>query len=129
MPWKHRGDYVLLFRAGDLVAPTGLYCLAGAIEADPDVAVLYGDQDELDAKGRRVRPWFKPQWNDELFLAQDYLSRAVALGATVARQHAMGVTRSMSCSSRPRQPPRARSSTSLTSSATGNPRRKLQRLV
>ena len=86
-----RGDYVLLLRAGDLLPLTTLYYLAEVIQADPDAAVVYGDQDEIDAKGRRVRPWFKPQWNEELFLAQDYLSRAVALRANVARQHATSV--------------------------------------
>ena len=81
-----RGDYVLLLHAGDLVASTGLYRLAEAIEADPGALVLYGDHDELDASGRRNCPRFKPQWNEELFLARDYLSGAVAIRTSLARQ-------------------------------------------
>ena len=81
-----RGDYVLLLRSGDLVASTGLYRLAEAIEANPGALVLYGDQDELDASDRRIRPRFKPQWNEELFLAQDYLSGLVAIRTSLARQ-------------------------------------------
>ena len=83
-----RGDYLILLHSGDVIAPTALFRLAGAIYADPGAAILYGDQDELDATGRRVRPWFKPQWNEELFLAQDYLSSAVAVRMDLAREHA-----------------------------------------
>src|SRR5439155_12397400 len=49
-------------------------------------AILYGDEDELDDHGRRTRPWFKPRWNEEMFLAQDYLSSAVAIETALARK-------------------------------------------
>ena len=80
------GDFVLLLNAGDVLAPTAKHRLAEAIDANPQAAMLYGDQDELTASGRRVRPWFKPQWNEELFLAQDYLSGAVAIRTSLARE-------------------------------------------
>lgn len=50
-----------------------------------DPAVLYADQDEISANGKRARPWFKPGWDEDLFLAQDYLSTACALPITLAR--------------------------------------------
>ena len=87
-----RGDYVLLLQSGNLVASTGLYRLAEAIESNPGALVLYGDQDELDESGRRIRPRFKPQWNEELFLAQDYLSGLVAIRTSLARQIAADAT-------------------------------------
>jgi GT2 family glycosyltransferase len=46
--------------------------------------ILYGDQDEFDRFGWRRNPWFKPEWDPEMFLAQDYLSAAVAIPVTIA---------------------------------------------
>lgn len=47
--------------------------------------ILYGDQDEFDRFGVRRNPWFKPAWDPEMFLAQDYLSAAMAVPATIVR--------------------------------------------
>jgi len=47
--------------------------------------ILYGDQDEFDWFGWRRNPWFKPAWDSEMFLAQDYLSAALAVPVTIAR--------------------------------------------
>jgi len=49
--------------------------------------ILYGDQDEIDRFGWRSNPWFKPAWDREMFLAQDYLSAALAVPIATAREH------------------------------------------
>jgi GT2 family glycosyltransferase len=46
--------------------------------------ILYGDQDEFGQFGWRRNPWFKPAWDPEMFLAQDYLSAALAVPVTIA---------------------------------------------
>lgn len=81
------GDYVVPLCVGDLLSETALFRFAEALQANAGAAVLYGDQDEFDDEGRH-RPWFKPSWNEELFLAQDYLADAVAIETTVARTNA-----------------------------------------
>lgn len=42
-------------------------------------AIFYADQDEHDARGRRINPWLKPSWDEAMFLAQDYVSTICAL--------------------------------------------------
>ena len=79
-------DYVLLLRAGHVLASSALDRLAEAAEANPGALIIYGDEDELEPSGRRVRPWFKPKWNEELFFAQDYLTGAVAIRTNLARR-------------------------------------------
>lgn len=54
------------------------------------VALLYGDQDEQGPRGQRVAPWLKPQWNYELFLAQDYLGGACAIPIEPVRRISIG---------------------------------------
>ena len=82
------GDFVVLLRAGDRLSQAALFHFADALQRDADAAILYGDQDEMDNRGRRMRPWFKPRWNEELFFAQDYLSSAIAIESSTARQSA-----------------------------------------
>jgi hypothetical protein len=65
-----------------------LFKLGFALQHHENVSIMYGDQDELDHRGQRSRPWFKPRWNRELFLAQDYLASAVAIEIELARQAA-----------------------------------------
>ena len=81
------GDYVVPLLAGDMLSEVALLRFAEALQSEADASILYGDEDELDERGR-VRPWFKPGWNAEMFLAQDYLSRASAIVAHVARSAA-----------------------------------------
>lgn len=78
-------DYLVPLRVGDTLSPSALFRLAEAVQSNKEAAILYGDQDELDQSGRRSRPWFKPRWNREMFLAQDYISSAMALDIAVAR--------------------------------------------
>lgn len=52
-----------------------------------NMAILYGDQDELGDWGLGANPWLKPQWDAQMFLAQDYVTTACALpvAASAAR--------------------------------------------
>jgi GT2 family glycosyltransferase len=50
--------------------------------------VIYGDEAGLRRDGALEAPWFKPDWNNELFLALDYLSSAVAIRADIAQEAA-----------------------------------------
>jgi len=82
---ESKGAYIVPLKAGDQLSTWALFHFAEALQSQHDAAILYGDEDELDEKGVRRRPWFKPQWNEELFLARDYLSRACAVRSASAR--------------------------------------------
>ena len=70
------GDYILPLGPEALLAPHALYRFGKAVLNNPDASVFYADEDIITTRGHRETPWFKPQWNPELFLAQDYLSGA-----------------------------------------------------
>ena len=80
------GDFIVPLRAGDQLSPTALIRYAEALEGNPAADVVFGDQDSIDEAGERSSPWFKPAWNRELFLAQDYLSDSAAVRAEAARR-------------------------------------------
>ena len=68
------GDFVALLDHDDELAPTALYFVALALNKNPDLHLLYSDEDKLDARDRRFEPYFKSDWNPELFLAQNFIS-------------------------------------------------------
>jgi GT2 family glycosyltransferase len=68
------GDFVALLDHDDELAPTALYFVALALNKNPDLQLLYSDEDKLDERNRRSEPYFKSDWNPELFLAQNFVS-------------------------------------------------------
>ncbi len=60
--------------AGDLLPPQALYELAAEINAHPEAALLYADEDESDTQGRRAAPYFKPDFDPDLLLEQNFLT-------------------------------------------------------
>ncbi|MCE3026003.1 glycosyltransferase family 2 protein [Salinicola sp. DM10] len=78
-------DYMLFLRCGDRLAPSALFHFANHRQVHADAAVIYGDDDSLDANGERTAPNFKPQWNPDLLLSTNYIGHAVAFGANVLR--------------------------------------------
>ena len=69
-----RGEWCALLDQDDELAEDALAEVAGEITRNPDTAIVYSDEDFLDANGARSNPFFKPDWNPELFLAQNYLN-------------------------------------------------------
>ncbi len=69
-----KGDFVALLDHDDELAPTALYFMAVALNKNRDLQLLYSDEDKLDAQNRRSEPYFKSDWNPELFLAQNFIS-------------------------------------------------------
>jgi GT2 family glycosyltransferase len=69
-----QGDYVALLDHDDELAEHALYMVVTAIDQNPGAEIFYSDEDKLDSRGRRFDPYFKPDWNPELFLGQNFLN-------------------------------------------------------
>lgn len=67
------GDFVALFDNDDLLPMHALYCVTKAILENPDVALLYSDEDKINEGGFRYDPYFKCDLNYELLLAQNMI--------------------------------------------------------
>jgi len=79
------GAYVALFDHDDILAPTALYEVAAEIEAHPDAQFIYSDEDKIDMEDRRFDPYFKPDWNPDLFHGQNYTSHLSVYSAELLR--------------------------------------------
>jgi GT2 family glycosyltransferase len=80
------GEFVAFLDHDDLLAENALAEVALELDRRPDAEFLYSDEDRLDTRGRRCEPYFKPDWNPELLLGNNYLCHlAVARRALVER--------------------------------------------
>jgi FkbM family methyltransferase len=68
------GEFVAFLRAGDILPEHALYEVVLALGRDERIEILYTDQDQINPDGRRSNPWFKPGWDPDLLLAQDYIN-------------------------------------------------------
>lgn len=82
------GEFVVLLDPDGMLRPHALLRMAEAAAADADLAVVYSDEDEIDDHGRRSRPAFKPDWNPDLLLGQDYVGRLVAVRGALVQEDA-----------------------------------------
>lgn len=81
-----RGEWVALLDHDDRLAPEALYEIAAAAAANPAVQVIYSDEDKLDEGGRRRDPYFKPDLDPDLLLAQNMVSHLGAYRLDLLRR-------------------------------------------
>ena len=59
------GNWMVLLDQDDLLTEDALYYVGRAISREPNVALIYSDEDKIE-NGRRYDPYFKPDWNPDL---------------------------------------------------------------
>lgn len=57
----------------DELSDKALYLVASEINRFPNSDLIYSDEDKIDESGNRLNPFFKPDWNPELLLSQNYI--------------------------------------------------------
>lgn len=80
------GEYLALLDHDDEIPPHALYWVAEEIRAHPEVDVIFTDEDKMDTKGRRSEPYFKPDYNYDLFLSQNCISHLGVFRTDLVRQ-------------------------------------------
>ena len=68
------GEWCALLDQDDVLAHEALAYVALEIDQDHDAGLIYSDEDKLGPSGERFDPFFKPDWNPELFLGQNFIN-------------------------------------------------------
>ena len=68
------GEFIALLDHDDELRPHALACVALELDAHPDADLVYSDEDKVDENGHRYDPYFKPDWNPDLFNVQNFIS-------------------------------------------------------
>jgi glycosyltransferase involved in cell wall biosynthesis len=80
------GDWCALLDQDDAFAENALALVALEIDRHPDAGLIYSDEDKIDENGVRSNPFFKPDWNPELFLGQNYINHLGCYRADLLRE-------------------------------------------
>ena len=80
------GEFVAFLRAGDVLPEHALHEVAVEFGASTHSDIIYSDHDHIDAAGDRSNPWFKPGWDPDLLLAQDYISNLAVYRRTLVEE-------------------------------------------
>ncbi len=67
------GEWIGLLDHDDELAPHALFTVARTILKNQEARLIYSDEDKINSLGKRVDPYFKPDWNPDLLLSQNYL--------------------------------------------------------
>lgn len=68
------GERVVLLDHDDLLSEHALFWVVEAINQNPDASLIYSDEDRIDEGGRRYAPYFKCNWNEDLFYSHNMIS-------------------------------------------------------
>ncbi|MDQ6809080.1 MAG: glycosyltransferase [Verrucomicrobiota bacterium] len=80
------GEWLALLDQDDAIAPNALAEVACEIDAHSAAAIIYSDEDKIDLNNVRSAPFFKGDWNAELFVAQNYINHLGVYRASLVRE-------------------------------------------
>ncbi len=80
------GEWVALLDHDDLLAEHALFWVADAINQHPDARLIYSDEDKIDEEGQRHAPYFKCDWNVDLFYSHNMITHLGVYQTTLVRQ-------------------------------------------
>lgn len=72
------GDWMVCLDHDDMLPDYALYAIAQGIKENPDLQFIYSGSDKIDEKGQFVSPYFVPDFDYDLLLAQNYVTHLSA---------------------------------------------------
>lgn len=66
------GEWVVFLDHDDVLSEVALFWTADAIDKHPEARLIYSDEDKIDERGVRHDPYFKCEWNRDLFYSQNF---------------------------------------------------------
>lgn len=67
------GEYLAFLESDAVLRPHALLLVADELNRHADAILVYSDADILEGSGNRAEHYFKPDWNPELLLSQNYV--------------------------------------------------------
>ena len=78
------GEYLVFLDHDDMLSPYALYENAKIINENPKAKLIYSDEDKIDEKDNRFSPYFKSDWNKDLFFSQNYINHLTVIKKEIA---------------------------------------------
>ena len=69
------GQFIGAMNGSDLLASHALFEFVAELNRDPNIDILYSDEDQIDGQGCRKSPWFKTDFNEDQILESNYVGK------------------------------------------------------
>lgn len=80
------GEFIALMDHDDLLPEHALFWIASTINENPGVGLIYSDEDKINEAGLRYDPYFKPELDPLLLLAQNMISHLGVYRASLVHE-------------------------------------------
>jgi len=80
------GEFCALLDHDDLLPVHALYHVAKALNEHPETDLIFSDEDKIDSEGKRFDPYFKSDWNPDLFLSHNCVSHLGVYRTRILRE-------------------------------------------
>lgn len=79
--WKSttHSNIITLLKSGDQLSEYYLLALENCLHESPDCDVIYSDNDERSADGKRCNPHFKPDWSPDFLIESNYIGETLSI--------------------------------------------------
>lgn len=69
-----QGEWIALLDHDDLLSEHAIFWVVDAINKYPEIRLIYSDEDKIDENGVRSGPYFKCDWNPDLFYSHNLIT-------------------------------------------------------
>ncbi|WP_156481115.1 glycosyltransferase family 2 protein [Variovorax sp. PAMC 28711] len=80
------GEWIALMDHDDVLSEHALFWIADCIDRNPKARLIYSDEDKIDEEGVRSSPYFKSNWNLDLFYSHNMFSHLGVFRADLVRR-------------------------------------------
>lgn len=80
------GDFIVLVDHDDILRPHALAELAIQLKTEPDLDLVYSDEDKLSPSGTRILPLLKPAFSPEYLRGVMYVGHVLCVRTSLARE-------------------------------------------
>ena len=80
------GEWVALLDHDDLLSEHALFWVAETLQKHPEACLIYSDEDKIDEDGERKDPYFKCDWNIDLFYSHNLCAHMGAYKASLVSE-------------------------------------------
>jgi len=80
------GEWVALLDHDDLLTEHSLFWVVDSICQNPRAQLVYSDEDKIDGTGNRFDPYFKCDWNEDLFYSHNLITHLGVYRTTLLRE-------------------------------------------
>jgi len=80
------GEFVGFLDHDDELTPDALCEVVTLLNEQPDLDFIYTDEDKLTGEGRRVEPFFKPDWSPDLLLSMNYIAHFAVVRRSLVQE-------------------------------------------